>query len=530
MSLKSVEERDYCGIVKLVDSIEGVHHQLRELHQLEAISMVDVDQLSDLLPHSMHVDWMRRYRDLPPSAKIRPFPEFVQFLKYERSYVARLAASSAVTKKSQDAKQKHSAGSHGAKGAPTEGAKAHCVVHGDRHQHTTEECYAFQKMTVDKREAAVKKARSCYGCFQQHFKADCKSEIPTCKCGRDHHPLVCRGTAPKDKPKGSGTYAGEAEEKADETIQKETYLVSTGALALYPIHKAYVAGNPRPVTAFMDGGSNASYVTERCAQRLGLRKVDKVTLDVTTVGGQQKEYHSAVYEVPLRVSHTQVRKILVYSLAEITGPLSPLDVRVLQTLFPDSDSSALARPSGKVDLLIGTDYFGLHPKTEVARAGENLSIMEGELGACLVGTHLLLKEGTQLKQDVPRKLNSSLCRVSTSVAQLSRGTHTAFSRPDSFILGEELGIESVPKCGGCKCGQCPIPGHDLSFKEEQELLMIKTNLKHEPEKNHWLTGYPWLVDPKTLPSNYSAAAATLRSTEKSLSKDPSWAESYCQQI
>ena len=531
MSLKAVDERDYKGIVKFVDTVGGVHHQLRELHQLEAISMVDVDRISDLLPHSMHVEWMRRYKDLTASEKIRPIMEFVRFLKNERSYMARLAESSVVSKKHPDTRrpQKHAAGSHTVSGSPAKNVSGTCVVHENSHNHKTEDCFAFKKMSVESREAAVRKARRCFKCFQQHFKKDCKSNSHVCQCGRDHHPLLCRGVV-KEEVTRESTNTAEAEEKTQETVKVGTSLVNAGTMALYPINKAYIAGQSAPIMALMDAGSNASYIKESCAQRFRLRRVDKVTLDVTTVGGEQKEYDSTVYEVPLRISDTRVRKLLVYGLREITGPLSALDVEVLRKLFPESDPNALTRPSRTVDLLIGTDYFGLHPKTEVARAGENLSIMEGYLGACLVGTHPLLKEETLLKQDVPRRLNSSLCRVSTFNIQTSRVSHPAFSRPDSFILGEELGVESVPKCGGCKCGHCPIPGHDLSFKEEQELHLIRDNLRYDSEKQLWQTSYPWLVNPETLPDNYTSAAATLRSTEKSLSRDPSWATSYSEQI
>ena len=187
------------------------------------------------------------------------------------------------------------------------------------------------------------------------------------------------------------------------------------------------------------------------------------------------------------------------------------------------------RRSNTVDLLIGTDYFGLHPKKEVARAGEHLSIMQGELGICLVGTHPQLKEGTVLSHSVPRKLNGSFSQVKTHLSTV-RSIHPAFHEPHSFIMGEELGTESIPKCGGCKCGNCPIPGHNLSFKEEQELHMIRSNLEYNQENKQWITAYPWLVDPSTLPDNYAAAAATLRSTERSLARDPSWAASYSEQI
>ena len=46
-----------------------------------------------------------------------------------------------------------------------------------------------------------------------------------------------------------------------------------------------------------------------------------------------------------------------------------------------------------------------------------------------------------------------------------------------------------------------IPGHTLSFKEEQELGDIKDNLHYDAEKNCWVTSYPWIIDPYKLPDN-----------------------------
>ena len=37
------------------------------------------------------MNWQRRYRDLPAVVRLKPFAEFVNFLKVERSVVARLA-------------------------------------------------------------------------------------------------------------------------------------------------------------------------------------------------------------------------------------------------------------------------------------------------------------------------------------------------------------------------------------------------------------------------------------------------------
>ena len=526
--VNAVTEKDYKGIVEYIDVVEGVHNELRELSQLEAISMVDVDRLSHLLPHAMHIDWMKKFRDLPEAEKIRPFAAFVRFLRSERAYLARLAESTVHYRKqngSHDAKrpgaQKPSVGSHSATG---QSPSVFCVLHGNNHN--TKDCNIFKKLRPFDREKAVREKRACFRCFGRHMRRDCTATKLKCDCDMDHHPMVCRGNRPPrndDRPMKKEAHGANSEEKVD----TETFIVRSGTMALYPIQRAYVVGCTRPVTVFMDGGSNASYITESCADRLKLKRVNKVTLDVTTVGGNQQEYNSCVYEIPLRVSYTQVKTILAYSLKEITGQLSPLDLDILRELFPGSDPSALARPSTSVDILIGTDYFGLHPKCEVARAGEHLSIMQGELGACLVGTHPKLKETTRLSKNVPKSLNSTVCRTASHATQL---LHPAFDRPDAFILGEEIGTACSPKCGSCKCGKCPIPGHSLSFKEEQELHLIRSNLEHDEAGQYWIAGYPWLVDPNSLPDNKRAAMATLKSTERSLAKDAAWATSYREQV
>ena len=56
----------------------------------------------------------------------------------------------------------------------------------------------------------------------------------------------------------------------------------------------------------------------------------------------------------------------------ITGPVSKLDLKVIARLFPDYGPEALQRGSSSVDILLGCDYFGLHPKQELTKAGDHL--------------------------------------------------------------------------------------------------------------------------------------------------------------
>ena len=126
--------------------------------------------------------------------------------------------------------------------------------------------------------------------------------------------------------------------------------------------------------------------------------------------------------------------------------------------------------------------------------------------------------------EVPHACNRSVVECNSMLVKSDE------SRLEDFIAGEELGTQVQPKCGGCKCGRCPIIGHAYSFKEEQELSMIRSGLRYDDANSCWVSSYPWTVDPASLPDNYQVALATLRSTEKTLSHDKEWANKYCSQM
>ena len=215
-----------------------------------------------------------------------------------------------------------------------------------------------------------------------------------------------------------------------------------------------------------------------------------------------------------QLTQMQEKKVSItaFGMERITGPVSKLDPEVLVKLFPDYDPESLQRKSSHVDVLLGCDYFGLYPKQEERRSGDNLSIMSGSLGICLQGAHPDLAEGTKYDTNLAKKIHDVNVKVETykirvdshpefhpvwktntnltglvtkgeyqhSVnASKSFGSRREMDQAENFIQGEELGTEVVPKCGGCRCNKCPNVGHTYSFKEEQELKMIRENLAYD---------------------------------------------------
>ena len=99
------------------------------------LSMFDVDRVSCLLPKEVKMNWQRRYRELPPEITLKPFTEFVNFLKIERSVVARLAEVTPSVKKPRKPlfTDTHSIQAEKKQFDKSNKSKPSCIVHGQGH-------------------------------------------------------------------------------------------------------------------------------------------------------------------------------------------------------------------------------------------------------------------------------------------------------------------------------------------------------------------------------------------------------------
>lgn len=123
--------------------------------------------------------------------------------------------------------------------------------------------------------------------------------------------------------------------------------------------------------------------------------------------------------------------------------------------------------------------------------------------------------------------NIDCCILSTNPLKTDNTLESDVSR---FIKGEDLGVAIVPKCGGCLCKKCPTLGHDFSFKEEQELLMIRQGIHFDLKQGRFVANYPWILPPSCLPDNSWQCQKILQSTEQKLLKNPQWGEKYQEQM
>ena len=78
----------------------------------------------------------------------------------------------------------------------------------------------------------------------------------------------------------------------------------------------------------------------------------------------------------------------------------PLDRAILKKLFPRIDSKLLMKESGPIDILIGNDLLGFHPRKEIASAGQHLQVCSGPFGLCVQGSHPALGNSNNIPSSI----------------------------------------------------------------------------------------------------------------------------------
>ncbi len=173
------------------------------------------------------------------------------------------------------------------------------------------------------------------------------------------------------------------------------------------------------------------------------------------------------------------------------------------------------------------------PSTDLVRT--NTCSTKLELGISCLSTNSNLQQKSISEHGEGRHLRTqqtskdSIC-TGTEELLTKRESKSFKESVDRFLAGENLSTAITPLCGACKCGKCPIPGHTYSFREEQELQMIRSGLSFDHERGMWVACYPWISPPSVLPDNKWQAVKILESVERKLARNPDWATKYQEQI
>ena len=265
------------------------------------------------------------------------------------------------------------------------------------------------------------------------------------------------------------------------------------------------------VNVLWDSGSTISFITFDYAKRLKLQG-NPVRLEIVTIGGTIKKVQSTQYSMYIKDEKGCKVPFEVLGIEVISNARCNVEMQKVKEMFPWIDRSRLKCPTeGSINMLVGFDHAAHHPVC-IDRINQ-LVLLENRFGYIVASSH---------KAFLKDEAYSNIVKQATVL-------HNVESL-EKFYSIENLGVSCIPSCGACKCGKCHAGGKDMTIKEEEEYLLIKSNIQFQKDKGRYIARYPWIKSPQLLPDNRCQVYAMLASTEKRLLKNSSYAALYSRQI
>jgi hypothetical protein len=500
--LKAVSEGDGSKFIHLVNTIERCYLDLSRISmQSEICNSTIVSLIEERLPTTIKSMWCLEVSD--KTTKINDgnkFPEMLEFmLKHKRAIEYGSNDLRTGTKVHLGLHLSQTASTIEESKIPTTDPKVEqqdksnsvkpwCWLHSSS-QHDIFDCRIFKDMTPQSRMDMAYEYRACWCCLQAgHTQSRCfrRKECSKDGCKRSHHPML---------------HLEEDGKKVGHVTENNAADKRPGFLQIMRLQAGirHTAG----VNILWDSGAQVSLITLRKAKELGLSGTS-ANLTIVKIGNVKETLNSRIYEVPIVDSKGEIEMFRAYGIPQISSEIEAIQIKELVEelgISPDG----LERPTGEIEMLIGYEYAGFHPEKVDSKG--HLLLLQNKFGKCLGGAHQMVKEKT---------------RVIVQNVQIS------YASIAEFFSNESLGVSCTPKCGGCRCGECPVGSKQYTLQQERELALIEEGLSHTNDK--WTSRYPWIRDPNELPDNYTAAFSMLKSLERRLTKNEKHLQIYKEQI
>ncbi|CAG5007379.1 unnamed protein product [Parnassius apollo] len=268
-----------------------------------------------------------------------------------------------------------------------------------KEEHKLGFCKQFSKQDIDTRRKFVQDNNLCFNCLgQNHSARYCRNAI-TCRiCKRRHHSLL----HPKNTDESVHHTEVQAHDDMDaeisyEAVEEQGDMVacfskghaSQVLLATALVTALFKNGAEFTVRALLDQGSQASFVTEKIVQYLGLKKQPTKGI-ISGVGGDNNLISKSMVYIKIQSKYDPTVEFVVkaYVLKSITSLLPARKITELK--WVEINNIPLADPQyhtpHKVDMLLGAEVYSKILQDGVKRdPGGTIIAQKTSLGWILSG-------------------------------------------------------------------------------------------------------------------------------------------------
>lgn len=255
--------------------------------------------------------------------------------------------------------------------------------------HAINQCKRFEQISVVDRIAHAKDRRWCFNCLKpSHSLKDCKSIFKCQKCHQRHHTLLHLDQIeppPSPTPSPRFVTGGQAEHQVSVLTNLGDSSVVLLSTAIVQVRDTL--GNFQSLRALIDSGSQAHFITERAAERLGV--VRNFTSRRVRGLGQSSSAVTGTVQIEVGTNGQSLFIVDALTLPTICGKMP--STRIDKSSFRHLENLPLADPNfhkpGPIDLLLGAEIFAslLQPGS-VGGGSKQPSAINSVFGWILLGS------------------------------------------------------------------------------------------------------------------------------------------------
>ena len=261
-----------------------------------------------------------------------------QFLEDRARALEASASSSKLVKKNQE--------SNKVQGYQGSTASVSCINCSEGHK--LHQCDKFKIMSYEDKQKFIKIKKLCFNCLRPgHNSKACKSKSRCQKCKKLHHTLLHTPGEQTEHVPVANSHLGH------EGIFSAKHILPTVEVSV--MSKTGIAHKCR---ALLDSGSELTFISEECVQRLQLKRL-KSEIIINGIGCSSKSTTRGKTDLTIVDENSISYDVSAFILPRLTAaiPSSPLKVPEL-IKFPNiklSDPN-FAKPSN-IDIIIGIDLY-----------------------------------------------------------------------------------------------------------------------------------------------------------------------------
>ncbi|XP_060570667.1 uncharacterized protein LOC132728956 [Ruditapes philippinarum] len=399
--------------------------------------------------------------------------------------------------------------------------------------HWSDECPKFK--TIDERKAQIKGC--CYKCLREgHMSPDCKSIRVCVYCNKSnvHHRSLCPEKFRKASLQESVNLLEEvacvSEDRAkpkeilrnstDDKACIESALLSSNEIVMMQTSRTEICDpdgqNKKKVRILLDSGSQRTYITERLAKSLNLKKKSRQEIRLVTFGSDKpKVIRTMSTQLNIQLKDGQNFAITANIVPTITGSIQRKPVSIsnngeFRSLIKNltlADDIPTEEYTDSIDLLLGNDYYldiVLGHKIEIQ---PGLYLLSSKLGWILSGR-------TSEIDDSVTDANMLILSYGNNITKTQVFTTVDKCVPKLPDIEDFWNIETI----GLKDSTNGRTEDDQAIDEFKESLVFKDN--------RYYVKWPWRGDNYEVPENRPLAFGRLKSLVKRFKDNPDVLQKY----